>query len=208
MPDPLDQFGFSIEQVCSLAGLSKRQLFYWDNTGFFSPEFDSGGRRVYSFRDLVALRTIAKLRERVPLQELRKIGVWLHKKHDTPWASLRFYLAGRTVHFRDPATQSLVAAKPEGQLVCIEMQEIVNETRALVNTRRRRDKRQLGRIEKHRGVARNAPVLAGTRIPAQAVWNFHEAGYETDAILKEYPSLTPKDVRAAINFVRRGRRAS
>ena len=85
---------------------------------------------------------------------------------------------------------------------------IVNETRALVNKRRRRGKRQLGRIEKHRGVARNAPVLAGTRIPAQAVWNFHEAGYETDAILKEYPSLTPKDVRAAIDFVRRRRRAS
>jgi len=34
------------------------------------------------------------------------------------------------------------------------------------------------------------PIFAGTRIPVAAVQRYLAAGYETDAIVEEYPSLT------------------
>ena len=46
----------------------------------------------------------------------------------------------------------------------------------------------------------NAWVVAGTRIPTDAIWNFHRAGYDATAIIKEYPRLKAEDVRAAIEF--------
>ena len=33
-----------------------------------------------------------------------------------------------------------------------------------------------------------------------AVWNFHQAGYDTQAILREYPRLTAIDIRNAIAY--------
>ena len=44
----------------------------------------------------------------------------------------------------------------------------------------------------------NAPVIGGTRIPVAAVRSFHEAGYTTEQIIAEYPSLTPTDVETAL----------
>lgn len=197
----IEHFSFSDEQVCRLTGLTKRQLRYWDETGFFSPALSSPRSRVYSFRDLVGLRTIAKLRESVPLQELRKIGAWLKDEHKTPWASLRFYLDGRTVYFRDQQG-AIVSTKPRGQTVCIEMREIVNETRALVRDQRTRSKSDVGKIVRRRRVVQNSPVLSGTRIPVQAVWNFRQAGYTEKQIQAEYPSLTISDIRGAIRYAR------
>jgi DNA-binding transcriptional MerR regulator len=85
-----------------LTGLSARQLRYWDETEFFSPALlDEYKRRafgrIYSFRDVVGLRTIAILRNlhRIPLQELRRVGAWLKDNHDEPWSRLRFALEGR-----------------------------------------------------------------------------------------------------------------
>jgi len=52
---------FSADDVCRVTGLSQRQLAYWDKTGFFAPEFASPKERpfarVYSFRDVVGLRS-------------------------------------------------------------------------------------------------------------------------------------------------------
>ncbi len=115
---------FSIERVSRLTGLSVRQLRYWDEKGIFSPQFapqfadedrDQPYSRVYSFRDVVGLRTLAQLRKRVPLQELRKLGNWLKQHYDTPWSSLRFYVSGRKIVIDDPETGVRFALRPPGQ---------------------------------------------------------------------------------------------
>src|SRR4051794_20125256 len=62
MRTPASTIGaFSEDQAAVLTGVSKRQLGYWDKSGFFRPSFsspdDSGPfARIYSFRDLVELR--------------------------------------------------------------------------------------------------------------------------------------------------------
>src|SRR4051794_17358969 len=114
--------GFTVEQTSRVTGLSIGQLRYWDKTGFFTPEASVERRiyaRIYSFRNLVGLRTIAILRNahKVPLQELRKVGQWLKDRHDSPWSSLRLFVAGRRVFFEDPSTGAIVATRSPNQSV-------------------------------------------------------------------------------------------
>jgi uncharacterized protein (DUF433 family) len=71
--------------------------------------------------------------------------------------------------------------------------------RAAERLRERRDD-QIGTVVRNRYVVHNAWVVAGTRIPTQGIWNFHQAGYDSAAIIREYPRLTPADVQAAIEF--------
>ena len=200
-----ETFAFSIDRVSRLTGLTVRQLRYWDKTNVFVPEYANGDRRqaysrVYSFRDVVGLRTLAQLRQRVPLQELRHIGRWLKERYDAPWSSLRFYLRGRRVFFTPPGGEHPVATRPPGQMAfaTIEMQAIAQDTRKAIERLRTRGPDEIGQISRHRHVMSNAPVLAGTRTPTSVIWDFHAAGYGTDEILRQYPHLTSADVDAAI----------
>jgi hypothetical protein len=70
---------FSDENVSRLTGPSKWQLRSWDRLGFFSPRFAYEDRfapysRIYSFKDVVGLRTIAVLMKdyHVSLQDHRQ----------------------------------------------------------------------------------------------------------------------------------------
>lgn len=199
---------FTVEQVQRLTGLSERQIRYWDKTGFFSPRYVSEDRRrpysrIYSFRDVVGLRTIALLRNvhGIPLQELRKLGEWLAKRYASPWASLTFYVSGKQVFFEWPDAAGRVVARPPGQLVLpIEMERIAQEVIDTAQQLRQRAPAQIGQVSRHRFVVHNSPVVAGTRILTEAIWNFHQAGYNTDAIIREYPQLIPEDVRGAVAF--------
>jgi uncharacterized protein (DUF433 family) len=206
---------FTAEQVCRLTGLSARQLKYWDDTGFFSPTLlDDFKRRafgrIYSFRDVVGLWAISILRNRyrVPLQELRRVGAWLKERHDEPWSSLRFALKGKTVVFVDPSHGVVVEPRGAGQAVLpVNLEPIADEMREAAGKLRDRSKDQIGQLSRNRYVVHNAWVVAGTRIPTAAIWNFHQAGYSVKNIIREYPRLKASDVRAAIAFESK-RRAS
>jgi uncharacterized protein (DUF433 family) len=197
---------FTTEHVCRLTGLTVRQVRYWDDTGFFSPTIVHGFKkrafgRIYSFRDLVGLRTIAVLRKKLPLQELRRVGEWLRQTYDAPWSTLRFALAGKKVVFFDSITGVPTEARGKGQtLFNVALEPIANEMRRAAQDLTKREPEQIGKIVRNRYVVHNAWSVAGTRIPTQAIWNFHQAGYETAAILREYPRLTERDVTAAVEF--------
>jgi uncharacterized protein (DUF433 family) len=208
---PADVLAFSVEQVCRLTGLSLRQVRYWDDTEFFSPEYAPGYRRaysrVYSFRDVVGLSTIGLLRKHVPLQTLRLVGAYLRRYHDTPWASLALYVRGREIIFREPNSPDVfMSAIAQGQKVIpIELQVIARTVRERAQVLKARRQDQIGKVHRHRYVAHNKPVLAGTRVPTAAVWNLHEAGYSAQKIITEFPRLGPQDVRAAIQYERKRR---
>ena len=55
---------FSADQVVKLTGLTIRQLAYWDDLGFFSPQYAADDRRspysrIYSFKDVVGCARLA-----------------------------------------------------------------------------------------------------------------------------------------------------
>jgi uncharacterized protein (DUF433 family) len=204
--------GFTVEQTSRLTKLSPRQLMYWDKTGFFSPSvLDAEKRffsRFYSFRQVVGLRTIALLRNThgIPLQELRKVGRWLGERYESPWASLRLYVAGKRVFFIEPASDAVLTARePSQQVFPIELLKVATDTEKAVEDMKSRQPDEVGQVSRKRNIANNQPVVAGTRIHTAAIWNLHKSGLSQAGILKEYPLLTKDDVQAAIAFERQQR---
>lgn len=196
---------FSEEQIERMVGLSKGRLRYWGKTGFFSPSFvEEDGRlpysRFYSFKDIVALRTLEMLRVQndVPLQHLRKVAEKLSHLRDALWTTTVLFVVDRKVVFENPETghpQEVVS----GQYVLgIPLVNVIDETRRNVVAFRSRPVRTIGQLSQSRGIARNALVIAGTRIPVGSVIRLHEDGYTAEQIIAEYPDLTSEDVEAAL----------
>jgi len=197
---------FSEGHVARLTGLSVGQLRAWDRRGFFVPRYAYEDRRspysrIYSFQDVVGLRTIAVLmkQHKVSLQELRKVGAELVRRGYDHWADTKLYVVKRQVHFRRPGTADIEGVW-DGQYAMLPVIDVIQDVEERARELQVRSKSQLGRIERNKYVVRNSPVVAGTRIPTAAVRRFHMAGYSVEQILAEYPSLTAEDVEAALSY--------
>lgn len=195
---------FTEDHVIRLTGLSRSQLRAWDRVGFFKPDYAYEDRhqpysRIYSFQDVVGLRTIAVLRKqyRISLQQLRKVADELTERGFGHWAEIKLYVVKGQVHFRRPGSQE-VEGVWDGQLALVPVIEVIQDVEDRVRELRERKHEQRGQVEQHKFVVRNAAVIAGTRIPTAAIRRFHEAGYSVEAILRQYPTLSKEDVDAAL----------
>jgi DNA-binding transcriptional MerR regulator len=205
---------FAAEHVARLTGLTNRQLNYWDDTGFFSPQYALDNRRspysrIYSFRDVVGLRTISILRKRhgIPLQQLRKVAEELSQYKDAPWSNLVLYVFQKEVHFQEPDTERIRGALSK-QYVNLPLRTIIEDVAEKSNRLRERSSEQYGHVARHRYIAHNAWVVAGTRIPVLAIQRFSQAGYSPKEIIREYPLLTEIDVAAALKQAAKLKKAS
>jgi uncharacterized protein (DUF433 family) len=195
---------FTEDHVIRLTGLSRSQLRAWDRIGFFKPDYAYEDRhqpysRIYSFQDVVGLRTIAVLRQRyrISLQQLRKVATELIARGFGHWAEIKLFVVNGQVHFRRPGSED-VEGVWDGQLAMVPVIDVIQDVEDRVRDLRVRKSDQLGQIERHKFVVRNASVIAGTRIPTAAIRRFREAGYSVDQIIRQYPTLTKEDVDAAI----------
>lgn len=198
---------FSEEHAERLSGVSLAQLRRWDRLGFFKPSFAAEDRhlpysRVYSFKDLVALRVLNELRNNhgVSLQHLRRVAETLGHLKDDLWSTTTLSVLNKRVVFNEPET-----SKPRevvsGQYVAdIPLRVVISSTRRAVGEMNRRTDEEIGLIVRAKFNNRNAAVFAGTRIPVSAIRHFAEAGYSTAKIVKEYPDLTVADIEAALAY--------
>jgi uncharacterized protein (DUF433 family) len=198
---------YTADQVARLSGLTMRQLGYWDSIGFFRPQYASENRRspysrIYSFSDLIGLRTISVLKGRhgVPLKHLKETAAKLTKTTDRPWSELKFTVWNREVAEVEPGT-GVPEGVLSGQRALFSVGEIIDDMEKATARLRARSEGDAGKIVRNRNVAHNKPVFSGTRIPIGAVQRFAKAGYSTEQILKEYPSLTEADVQAALQYL-------
>lgn len=197
---------FSEEHVQRLTGLSKGRLRYWDRTRFFAPAFHQEGdrspfSRIYSFKNLVALRTLELLRVRhgVPLQHLRKVAEKLSHLKEDLWIKTTLWVANRKVIVQEPGTQ-VPREVVSGQYVLgLELKQVIYDTKGDAAELRKRKSQEIGRVARTRGISRNAWVISGTRIRVDSIKRLHEDGFTVEQIIAEYPDLTEADVRAALN---------
>ena len=76
LPDLDSETGYRGPIACKAAGITYRQLDYWDRTGLVSPTIKtatgSGSQRLYSFRDILVLKVVKRLLDTgVSLQQIR-----------------------------------------------------------------------------------------------------------------------------------------
>ena len=78
--------GFTVLQACRFTSCTTHQLRYWDQIGLVRPTVQQTGgrpgvRRLYSFRDLVALKVVKALLDGgMSLQRVRRAYEYLRKK--------------------------------------------------------------------------------------------------------------------------------
>lgn len=97
--------GFSAEQASRFSGCTAHQLRYWDRISLVQPSVQRTGgrpgvRRLYSFRDVVALRVIKSLLDGgMSLQRVRRAIEFLRKRAglDQHLSELKLVTDGRSV---------------------------------------------------------------------------------------------------------------
>jgi DNA-binding transcriptional MerR regulator len=93
------ELGFRGPQVCSIVGITYRQLDYWARTDLVRPSLHdaagSGTQRLYSYRDLVELKVVKSLLDAgVKLQTARKAIDYLREDLGDDWATANLVLDG------------------------------------------------------------------------------------------------------------------
>jgi DNA-binding transcriptional MerR regulator len=95
---------FDSKTAILVTGVSRSQLQYWDEQGIIKPSVPASGkgtRRLYTFGDLVQLKTAKSLKHGgLSLQKLRKALVYLRRDFpdvEKPLAELKFITDGETV---------------------------------------------------------------------------------------------------------------
>jgi DNA-binding transcriptional MerR regulator len=96
--------GFTAKQVVALTGVPYKRLDSWANSGFLIPSIaeadGTGSRRLYSFQDLITLRTAKLLRDAgISLQGLRNVVQFLRDTYGMalPLAHTRLVMVGDEV---------------------------------------------------------------------------------------------------------------
>jgi DNA-binding transcriptional MerR regulator len=104
--------GYRAPQVCSLVGISYRQLDYWARTGLITPSVrqasGSGSHRLYSFGDVVQLKVVKRLLDAgMSLKKIRKamdiLGAELASQ--SPLTDVTLLSDGKTIYAAHSASE-------------------------------------------------------------------------------------------------------
>lgn len=198
-----DTFAVSDKRAAQLAGITMKQLRHWEKTCLVVPSVrreisPRNTVRLYSFQDLVELLVVAELRHRpeISLQHIRRLVSYLSTMDfAAPLRELKFATRGKEIYINFP--DGSWSGDPVPDQVIFRQAIALDDVAAKMSRARDRDPEAVGQVTSRRGVHRSKPVFAGTRIPVATVQRYLDAGYDTAAIIREYPSLTPDDVEAA-----------
>ncbi|MCV7049218.1 DUF433 domain-containing protein [Mycobacterium heidelbergense] len=175
---------FPLDLTVTLTGVTRWQLSHWRKTGLLVPEVQAYRPPLYSFRDLVALRTVAKLRAETSLQKVCRAFKNLSEFDLTEHPSAyRFATDGKTIAvWTDNGFMDIV--RNPGQYHIYLLEDIF---RPFVNKRGQKvadfeAPRPRISVDPHR--LGGWPTIAGTRVP-----------YDTVASALRGGDLNPKDLR-------------
>lgn len=115
---------FTAQQASALTGCTSHQLRYWDKVDLVAPSIQGsdgrpGRRRLYSFRDLVALRVVKSLLDNgMSVQRVRRAWDYLRRtaSMDEHLASVRLVTDGKTIFHVASNEGELLDALRDGQL--------------------------------------------------------------------------------------------
>jgi len=127
---------FTAQQACRLTGCTAHQLRYWDRVNLVRPTMQRTGgrpgrRRLYAFRDLVALRVVKSLLDNgMSVQRVRRAWDYLRRTADMDrhLAEVKLVTDGHSIFRIASNDEELIDALRDGQLAFfVAISEITHE---------------------------------------------------------------------------------
>lgn len=120
----MEDQAFTADQACRLSGCTHHQLRYWDRVGLVAPSVQGSGgrpgvRRLYSFRDLVALRVVRSLLDNgMSLQRVRRAWDYLRREGamEDHLAQVKLVTDGQSIFTISNDDGEILDALRQGQL--------------------------------------------------------------------------------------------
>jgi uncharacterized protein (DUF433 family) len=201
---------FPIPIASVLSGASIDQLAYWRRSTakaepLLVPETKRSGRYLYSWGDIVALRSIVFLREEKSLPKIRGAVRRLRGFEVAERMHLSKYTLART-------SESIYVRRPDGEILDLERSPgaILDETLmadvlepfeskgALVpSLEHPRD-----HLDVDPDILDGFPVVSGSRVPFHLVASLADEGVGAAEIIEIYPSVDPSGIQDAQEFAR------
>ncbi|MCA1734692.1 MAG: MerR family transcriptional regulator [Actinobacteria bacterium] len=128
--------GYTAEQTCRLTNCTPHQLRYWDKMSLVRPSVQGTGgrpgvRRIYAFRDLVALRVVRSLVDNgMSLQRVRRAWEYLRRQGDMErhLSDVKLVTDGVSIYAIGAAEGDVLDALRGGQMAFfIEIEQITRE---------------------------------------------------------------------------------
>ncbi len=191
--------------AAALSGATVAQLSYWRNGDqqLLVPEVSRTNPVLYSFRDIVALRTFVYLRGKRSLQTIRKALNQLQEIGESEHlSSYRLVEQGRrSIALIYPSGDAAVdlVEQPGQHVTVIKLGEVLRsfplddfEVVDLLHPQKR--------ISVDPAVRRGHPVVAGTRIGYDLVAGLVRDGVPPEEIKDFYPGVSAAAARDAVSF--------
>jgi uncharacterized protein (DUF433 family)/DNA-binding transcriptional MerR regulator len=193
--------------AAALSGATVSQLRHWrsSRTGpLLAPEIATTPRAVYSFQDVLALRTFVRLRENASLQKIRSA---IGNLRDIGEAGhLAFYRlvsdkGGNIQLLTEDEAVSLGRTPGQLQLVAV-IGEIIEPFAARAGVLVPHLLRPRPGLSVDPETQGGTPVITGTRVPYDAVAGLMRDGVPADRIADYYPAVSAMAASDALDFAR------
>lgn len=198
---------YATKMAAALSGATVSQLRHWrsSRTGpLLAPEIATTPRAVYSFQDVLALRTFVRLRENASLQKIRSA---IGNLRDIGEAGhLAFYRlvsdkGGNIQLLTEDQAVSLGRTPGQLQLVAV-IGEIIEPFAARAGVLVPHLLRPRPGLSVDPETQGGTPVITGTRVPYDAVAGLMRDGVPADRIADYYPAVSAMAASDALDFAR------
>jgi len=196
---------YTTKMAAALSGATTSQLRHWrreTNAGVvLVPEVSRSPRALYSFRDVLALRTCVRLRNTSSLQKIRTaVGTLRTLGERDHLSSYRLVTDGETIQLVSDEEAIDLVKRPGQRQVVIVMGDVIEPfpVRAGVVVPHLFHPRE--NIEVDPATQGGHPVIKGTRVPYGAVADLLADGVPEERIADYYPAVTVEAAREAADF--------
>ncbi|MFE3447680.1 DUF433 domain-containing protein [Nonomuraea sp. NPDC059194] len=191
--------------AAALSGATLRQLAHWRKASarrgaVLVPEVSPVRPLLYSFRDLVALRTCVKLRNDASLQKIRRALDTLRDdlQEREHLSAYQLVADGSTIYLIEPG-QATDLVRRKANVVIHEMVDVLRpfyrDGRHIPDLLRPRE-----HVTVDPAIRGGMPVIKGTRVPYDEVAALLRDGVPADRVAEYYPSVSTSAALDAADF--------
>lgn len=196
---------FPIPLAAKMSGASVGQLAYWRKTAVLKPEIESvRAPYLYSFRDIVALRTFAWLRGDHSLNSIRRSLNTLREldmvEHPSTYKLVK---NGKSIAVMYEGDHAVDLANQPGQSTIGSLANVFEEFRTIKNRQVDALLRPRPSVEVNPSRLGGWPTIAGTRIPFDLVAELISDGTVAPGQVSEfYPGVSAHAALDALDYQR------